>query len=182
MLEDLGIKGGSFLFSHFKIPRKSLDEGLVPLTYHQDVLSLLEYVPSYKEIKVYVEKHTMEVVFSKGKGVVIGEIVEDDKVNKASVDAPVVVVKEQLEKIEHVVDEEIERPRKKKRENEDKSASANILPFGKIKQEDKVKSSLEGREGNERLWFLFASNVVVECFKLLKDLQDDDLEKSREML
>ncbi|GJX75377.1 hypothetical protein Tco_0313972 [Tanacetum coccineum] len=60
MLEDLGIKGGSFLFSHFRIPGKSLDEGL----------------------------HMMEVVFGKGKGkgkgVVIEEIVQDDEVNKAS--------------------------------------------------------------------------------------------------
>ncbi|GKG39696.1 hypothetical protein Tco_0463841, partial [Tanacetum coccineum] len=30
--------------------------------------------------------------------------------------------------------------------------------------------------------FLSASNVVVESFKLLKELQDDDLEKSREMM
>ncbi|GKE23838.1 hypothetical protein Tco_1435350, partial [Tanacetum coccineum] len=86
MLEDLGIKGGSFLFSHFRIPGKSLDKGLVPLISHQDVLSLLKYVPRYKEIKVYIEKHTMEVVFGKGKGkgVVIEEIVGDDEVNEAS--------------------------------------------------------------------------------------------------
>ncbi|GKF37307.1 hypothetical protein Tco_0114065, partial [Tanacetum coccineum] len=51
MLEDLGIKDGSILFSHFKIPGKSLDEGLVPLISHQDVLSLLKYIPSYKEIE-----------------------------------------------------------------------------------------------------------------------------------
>ncbi|GKC36686.1 hypothetical protein Tco_1049070, partial [Tanacetum coccineum] len=84
MLEGLGIKGGSFLFSHFRIPRKSLDKGLVSLISHQDVLSLLKYVPSYKEIEVYVEKHTMEVVSGKGKGVVIEEIMEDDEVNEAS--------------------------------------------------------------------------------------------------
>ncbi|GJX21687.1 hypothetical protein Tco_0226132 [Tanacetum coccineum] len=84
MLEDLGIKGGSFLFSYFRIPGKSLDEGLVPLISHQDVLSLLKYVPSYKEIKVYVEKHTMEVISGKGKGVVIEEIMDDDEVNEAS--------------------------------------------------------------------------------------------------
>nr|GEY96064.1 hypothetical protein [Tanacetum cinerariifolium] len=62
------------------IPRKSLDEGMVPLISYQDVLSLLKYVPRYKEIKVYVEKHTMKVVSSKGKGVVIEEIIEDDEV------------------------------------------------------------------------------------------------------
>ncbi|GKB14713.1 hypothetical protein Tco_0848636, partial [Tanacetum coccineum] len=300
-----------------------------------EIDAMLKYVPSYKEIEVYVEKHTMEVVSGKGKGVVIEEIIEDDEVNEASktgyrgqslllnendvetvnmdstskvdhppwssrslsdsgisehppwssesmnekrnkrwseefwfriqlfennfvfgldlsqdhidmtkvvkaeqemqepvyynfhplikwihmignkiltmemmklkrtqscllecfpflndelkeyvvgVDAPVVAVEEQLERIEHVVDEEIERSRKRKRENEDKSASANVLPFGKIKQEEKVKSSSEGREGNEILWFLFAYNVVVESFKLIKELQDDELEKSREMM
>nr|GEW20532.1 retrovirus-related Pol polyprotein from transposon TNT 1-94 [Tanacetum cinerariifolium] len=110
------------------------------------------------------------------------ESMNEKRNKRRSVDAPVVVVEEQLERIEHVVDEEIKRPRKRKRENEDESASVNVLPFGKIKQEEKVESSLEGREGNERLWFLFASNVVVECFKLLKELQDDELEKSMEMM
>ncbi|GJY99015.1 hypothetical protein Tco_0516445 [Tanacetum coccineum] len=66
---------------------KSLDEGLVPLISHQDLLSLLKYVPSYKEIEVYVEKHMMEVVSGKGKGVVIKEIMEDDKVNEANDEA-----------------------------------------------------------------------------------------------
>ncbi|GKE67559.1 hypothetical protein Tco_1521720, partial [Tanacetum coccineum] len=66
------------------IPRKSLDEGLVPLMSNQDVLSLLHYVPIYKEIKVYVEKNTMEVFFGTGKGVVIEEVVKDDEVKEAS--------------------------------------------------------------------------------------------------
>ncbi|GKA53393.1 hypothetical protein Tco_0746708 [Tanacetum coccineum] len=65
------------------IPRKSLDEGLVPLMSNQDVLSLLQYIPIYKEIKVYVEKNMMEVVLSTGKGVVIEEVVEDDEVKEA---------------------------------------------------------------------------------------------------
>ncbi|GJY06012.1 hypothetical protein Tco_0371952, partial [Tanacetum coccineum] len=196
------------------IPGKSFDEGLAPLISHQDVFSLLKYVPRYKEIKVYIEKHTMEVVSGKGKGVVIEEIMEDDEVNEASetrnrgqsllldendvqignmdstskvdhppwssgslsvsdimdpydwqqdpyhrddeakenaelfaelddllerlpflndelkenvvvVDAPVVAVEEQLERIEHGVDVEIKRPRKRKKENEAESASAN---------------------------------------------------------
>nr|GEW11659.1 hypothetical protein [Tanacetum cinerariifolium] len=234
MLKDLGIKGVSFLFSYFMIPGKSLDEGLVPLISYQDVLSLLKYVPRYKQIEMYVENHTMKVVFGKGKGVVIEEIVEDDEVNKAGetgyrgqsllldendvqtgnmgstskhkwvrrglkkwnnnddllqqvdpydwqhdpyheddevdenielfaelddllkhlpflndklkenvvgVDALVVAVEEQLERIEHVVDEEIERPRKRERENKDESASANVLPFKKMKQKEKVESS-----------------------------------------
>nr|GEU45464.1 hypothetical protein [Tanacetum cinerariifolium] len=70
------------------------------------------------------------------------------KENMVGVDASVVAVEEQLEMIEHVVDEEIERPRKRNRENENESASTNVLPFGNIKQEEKVESSLEGREGN----------------------------------
>nr|GEU38391.1 hypothetical protein [Tanacetum cinerariifolium] len=126
MLEDLGIKVVSFLFSYFTIPGKSFDEGFVPLISHQDVLSLLKCVPRYKEIKVYIKKHTMEIVSDKGKGVVIEEIIDDDEVNEASVDALVVVVKEQLERIEHVVDEEIERPRKRKKENKYESAFANM--------------------------------------------------------
>nr|GEY09412.1 hypothetical protein [Tanacetum cinerariifolium] len=84
MLEDLGIKHGSILFSYFRIPRKSLDEELVPLMSNQDVLRLLQYVPIYKEIEVYVEKNTMEVVLGTGKGVVIEEVLEDDEVKEAS--------------------------------------------------------------------------------------------------
>ncbi|GKE38338.1 hypothetical protein Tco_1461743 [Tanacetum coccineum] len=84
MLEDLCIKDGSILFSRFRILVKSLDEGLVPLMSNQDVLSLLEYVPIYKEIKVYVEKNTMKVILGTGKGVVIKQVVEDDEVNGAS--------------------------------------------------------------------------------------------------
>ncbi|GKC78971.1 hypothetical protein Tco_1129745 [Tanacetum coccineum] len=42
------------------------------------------YVPIYKEIEVYIEKNTMEVVLGTGKGVVIEEVVEDDKVKEAS--------------------------------------------------------------------------------------------------
>nr|GEW66614.1 O-fucosyltransferase family protein [Tanacetum cinerariifolium] len=84
MLEDLGIKDGSMLFFCFKIPGKSLDEGLVPLMSNQDILSLLQYVRIYKEIEVCVEKNTMEVVLGTGKGVVIEEVVKDDEVKEAS--------------------------------------------------------------------------------------------------
>ncbi|GJS97021.1 hypothetical protein Tco_0803989 [Tanacetum coccineum] len=84
MLEDLGIKDGSILFSRFRIPGKSFDEGLVPLMSNQDVLSVLHYVSIYKEMEVYVEKNSMEVVLGTGKGVVIEEVVEDDEVKEAS--------------------------------------------------------------------------------------------------
>nr|GEV89616.1 hypothetical protein [Tanacetum cinerariifolium] len=79
MLEDLGIKDGSILFSRFRIPRKSMDEGLLPLMSNKDMLSLLQYVPIYKEIEVYVEKNMMEVVLGTCKGVVIEEVVGDDE-------------------------------------------------------------------------------------------------------
>nr|GFB16828.1 hypothetical protein [Tanacetum cinerariifolium] len=66
------------------IPGKFLDEGLVPLMSNQDVLSLLRYVPIYKEIEVYVEKNMMEVVLGTGKGVVIEEVMEDGEVKEVS--------------------------------------------------------------------------------------------------
>ncbi|GJU30118.1 hypothetical protein Tco_1173707 [Tanacetum coccineum] len=56
MLEDLGIKDGSILFSRFRIPGKSFDEGL----------------------------NSMEVVLGTGKSVVIEEVMEDDEVKEAS--------------------------------------------------------------------------------------------------
>ncbi|GKC50353.1 hypothetical protein Tco_1073098 [Tanacetum coccineum] len=66
-------------------------------------------------------------------------VVADDALVEL-VDAPVIALEEQLEMIENVFNEEIERPRKRKRENEGESASGNV-PFGKIKQEEKVESS-----------------------------------------
>ncbi|GKB78126.1 hypothetical protein Tco_0945021 [Tanacetum coccineum] len=94
LLEDLGFKDGRILFSHFRIPGKSLDEGLTPLMSDKDVLSMLWHVPRDREIDVYVEndvslveKQMMEVSLAKGKGVLIEEIVEDDGVeneNEAS--------------------------------------------------------------------------------------------------
>ncbi|GKC40735.1 hypothetical protein Tco_1053119, partial [Tanacetum coccineum] len=94
LLEDLGFKDGRILFSYFRIPRKSLDEGLTPLMSNEDVHSLLNYVPRHREIEVYVEigvssveKQMMEVRLGKGKGVLIEEIAKDDDVeykNEAS--------------------------------------------------------------------------------------------------
>nr|GEW52373.1 hypothetical protein [Tanacetum cinerariifolium] len=66
MVEDLGFKDGRILLSHFRIPGKSLDEGLAPLMSNEDVLSLLWRVPRDREIEE--------------KGVLIEEIVEDDDV------------------------------------------------------------------------------------------------------
>ena len=56
MLAELGLGDDKqLLFIHFKVPGLSLDDGLVPLMSDQDVLTLLKFVPRYKEIDVYVE-------------------------------------------------------------------------------------------------------------------------------
>ncbi|GKE16728.1 hypothetical protein Tco_1424305 [Tanacetum coccineum] len=65
---------------------KSLDEGLVPLMFEKDVVNLLNYVPRYRELEVYIdngvssiESHVTERL-SQGKGVVIEEILEENMV------------------------------------------------------------------------------------------------------
>ncbi|GKA85672.1 hypothetical protein Tco_0807326 [Tanacetum coccineum] len=247
------------------IPGKSLDEGLVPLISHQDVLSLLKYVPRYKEIEVNEASETG----NKGQSLLLDEndvqtgnkdstskvdhppwsfkslsdsnisehpkrwseefwfriqLFENDlalgldvnwqqnpydgddeaeenaelfvelddllerlpflndelKENMVGVNAPVIALEEQLERIKFIVDEEIERPRKRKRENKDESASANGNVCN-VPRFDRLLSRETGaNDGNAR--FLSGSNVVVESFKLLKELHDDELEKSREMM
>ncbi|GJZ04017.1 hypothetical protein Tco_0537292 [Tanacetum coccineum] len=42
MLKELGLGDDSILFSHFRIPGKSLDDGLVTLMSNEDVLTLLK--------------------------------------------------------------------------------------------------------------------------------------------
>ncbi|GJT79994.1 hypothetical protein Tco_1054336 [Tanacetum coccineum] len=91
MLEELGFTYGRILFSRFGIPGKSLDEGLVPLMYDQDVVNSLKYVPRYREIEVYtengvssIERHMMEARLGQGRGVAIDEIVEDNVVETAA--------------------------------------------------------------------------------------------------
>nr|GEU49840.1 Gag-Pol polyprotein [Tanacetum cinerariifolium] len=89
MLDELGLGNGILLLSHFRITGESLDEGLVPLLGDEDVLTLLKYVPKFREIEVYVEsfvslveQHIREISTFKGKGVVIEEIVEDSILDK----------------------------------------------------------------------------------------------------
>ncbi|GJY69782.1 hypothetical protein Tco_0472764 [Tanacetum coccineum] len=55
------------LFMHFRILGQSLDEGSLPLMSEEDVIRLLEYVPRFREVEVYiaisvslVEKHLMK--------------------------------------------------------------------------------------------------------------------------
>ncbi|GJT53514.1 hypothetical protein Tco_0988568 [Tanacetum coccineum] len=92
----------------------------------------------------------------------------------------VIALAKTMERIKFIVDEEIERLRKRKRENKDESASANGNVCN-VPRFDRLLSRETGaNDGNAR--FLSGSNVVVESFKLLKELHDDELEKSREMM
>nr|GEW17312.1 transposase, MuDR, MULE transposase domain protein [Tanacetum cinerariifolium] len=86
MLDELGLGNGGLLFSHFKIQCTCFDDGLVPLMADKDVVKLLQYVPRFKEVNVYVEEdvlvveqHMIEVRFTNehSKGLVIEEIVEE---------------------------------------------------------------------------------------------------------
>nr|GEV65740.1 transposase, MuDR [Tanacetum cinerariifolium] len=85
MFEDLGYIDGRLLFTHFKIPGQSLDEGLLPLMSNEDVIRLLVYVPRFRKLEVYIEigvslvqRNMIEGMTSKGKGVVIEEIMDHD--------------------------------------------------------------------------------------------------------
>ncbi|GKC27600.1 retrotransposon protein [Tanacetum coccineum] len=62
MLDGLGLGDGRLLFSHFKTPCTSLDDRLVPLMADEDVVKLLEYVPRFREVDVYVEEDVLVVV------------------------------------------------------------------------------------------------------------------------
>nr|GEX97848.1 hypothetical protein [Tanacetum cinerariifolium] len=84
MFTDLGYIKGMLLFIQFNIPRQSLDESLLPLISEEDLIILLEYVLRFRKVEVYietgvslVEKHMMERMRSKGKAVLIEEIMDD---------------------------------------------------------------------------------------------------------
>ncbi|PWA97306.1 hypothetical protein CTI12_AA030120 [Artemisia annua] len=83
MLEDLGYTDRTLVFTHFRIPDESLDDGLLPLKSEEDVRRLVEYVPIFTQLELYIETgvsvvecEMMERMMSKGKGVVIEEIVD----------------------------------------------------------------------------------------------------------
>ncbi|GKB10328.1 hypothetical protein Tco_0844251 [Tanacetum coccineum] len=61
MLDKLGLGDGRILFSHFKIPCTSLDDGLASLMADEDVVKLLEYVPRFREVDVYVKEDVLVV-------------------------------------------------------------------------------------------------------------------------
>ncbi|PWA40597.1 auxin efflux carrier family protein [Artemisia annua] len=88
ILADIGLGDNEQkLFIHFRVPSLNLDDGLVPLMSDQDVKLLLNFVPRYKEVDVFVEtdvslvekqlfEHTCWRKAS--KGIVIKEILQDD--------------------------------------------------------------------------------------------------------
>ncbi|GKC92467.1 hypothetical protein Tco_1157909 [Tanacetum coccineum] len=87
LLEDLRFNDGKILFSPFRIPGKSLDEGFVLLMSKENLVNVLKYVPRYKEIEVdikngvsSIESHMIEARLSQGKGMVIEEILEHNVV------------------------------------------------------------------------------------------------------
>ena len=78
------------LFIHFRVPILNLDDGLVPLMSDQDVKLLLNFVPRYKDIDIFietdvllVEKHLFEHTcwLPASKGIVIQETLQDDIVS-----------------------------------------------------------------------------------------------------
>nr|GEU30512.1 transposase, MuDR, MULE transposase domain protein [Tanacetum cinerariifolium] len=75
MLGELGLgDNNKIMYTYFRIPSMSLDDGLVSLMADEDVIKLLNYVPMYKEIKVYIETNVSSKCV--GDDVVIKEIVE----------------------------------------------------------------------------------------------------------
>ncbi|PWA79711.1 hypothetical protein CTI12_AA202720 [Artemisia annua] len=90
MLEDLGYTDRTLVYTHFRLPGESLDDGLLPLKSDEDVKTLMEYVPFFTQFELYIETDVsivecemMDRMMTKGKGVVKEEIVDDD-VNEAT--------------------------------------------------------------------------------------------------
>ncbi|GJR44468.1 hypothetical protein Tco_1312571 [Tanacetum coccineum] len=53
--DEVGLGDGVLMFNNVRNPCESLDDGLVPLRCDEDVLTLLKYVPKFREIEVYVK-------------------------------------------------------------------------------------------------------------------------------
>ncbi|PWA66207.1 heavy metal-associated domain, HMA [Artemisia annua] len=124
MLDELGLGVDTKMYTHFRILRESLDDGLVPLMSEEDMVTLLKYVPRFKETEVYTKNaasksfvddviihDSKEIYLSKlsyeeledlmrsmcGKGVVIEEIEDEDKddvFNEAEKDGKDVVMED----------------------------------------------------------------------------------------
>ncbi|GKF76645.1 hypothetical protein Tco_0229115 [Tanacetum coccineum] len=90
MLGESGLgNGDKILFTHFRIPGKSLDDWLVSLMVDEHVPTLLKYLPECKEIEVDIEAnvslvghHMLEVRSGQPIEVVIEEIVEENIVSE----------------------------------------------------------------------------------------------------
>ncbi|PWA76003.1 rcd1/Caf40 [Artemisia annua] len=84
MLDELGLGVDTKLYTHFRILGESLDDGLVPLMSEEDMVTLLKYVPRFKETESL-------------KSVVIEEIEDEDKddvFNEAEKDGKDVVMED----------------------------------------------------------------------------------------
>ncbi|GJV75119.1 hypothetical protein Tco_1506703 [Tanacetum coccineum] len=90
-----------------------------------------EFVELFAELDQLIEHVAFLNVKLRESMVGVDALVVDVNASVVHVDASVIALEELLERVEHVVDEEIERPKKRKRENEDESASGNV-PFGRL--------------------------------------------------
>ncbi|GJR30373.1 hypothetical protein Tco_1106605 [Tanacetum coccineum] len=54
-LQDLGYDPKQLMFYHYKLPNKSLDYGLRPLSCDADVVSLINLVENCKVVEVFIE-------------------------------------------------------------------------------------------------------------------------------
>ncbi|GKE60537.1 hypothetical protein Tco_1510904 [Tanacetum coccineum] len=54
-VQDLGYDSKQLIFYHFKLPNKSLDYGLRPLSCDADVVSLINIVETFKVVEVFIE-------------------------------------------------------------------------------------------------------------------------------
>ncbi|PWA82861.1 hypothetical protein CTI12_AA172120 [Artemisia annua] len=55
MLEDFGYTDRTLVYTHFRLPGESLDDGLLPLKSDEDVKTLVEYVPFFTQLELYIE-------------------------------------------------------------------------------------------------------------------------------
>ena len=54
LVADIGVKGG-VAGCHYRVPGETLDVGLLALQNDDDVMNMLNLVPTHREIEIYVE-------------------------------------------------------------------------------------------------------------------------------
>lgn len=54
LVADIGVKGGVAGY-YYRIPGETLDVGLYPLKSDEDVMKMLDLIPTHREIEVYVK-------------------------------------------------------------------------------------------------------------------------------